>query len=117
MRSVITALLVLLMLPVVGLAADKTIEVDFEFTPPADKTVESYLLYRNGTLACTIPVEADYTFECTLSDTPSGAMYTLAAHYTDATDSESSPPYWFSWVAPRRIKINGLKVNILLTPP
>lgn len=91
------AIVLLLISPVLSHAEMKTIEVEFAFTSPGDKTVSSYRLYRDGALKCDTTEDSPGIISCTHdAELDIEDDWTLSAAYTDNDESPVSPAYPFT---------------------
>ncbi len=80
-----------------GAAADYSIHAEWtSYTPPNGFTVTGFRLYQEGTLACQNQNPNATAIDCTVSLTADTTNFTLAAAFSDGTESPHSLPFPFS---------------------
>ncbi|WP_161794790.1 DUF4214 domain-containing protein [Desulfonatronum thioautotrophicum] len=71
-----------------------TLEVAWEYDPPAGKQVVAYALYKERRIACTVPAPTASPLQCRVDVTrPGPTSFTLTAIFADGSESVHSPPY------------------------
>lgn len=110
LTTTITATILLLLL-LIGtcFAITSYIEIEYSFTPPENHTTQSYTVYKDGVAVCTTSDVSGMPLVCDFETLPGTYNFTLAAKYTDGTESYKSPDYSFTIAS-----VNGLTTPILL---
>jgi len=91
----ITTLLLLLLASQVY-AAERSLSIEYQYYPPADKTVTGFILYQNDVQVCTTNVVLTPEFTCSFEAEPGLYNYTMKAVYADGSTSPKSPSYPFT---------------------
>ena len=74
----------------------RSIKVEWGYTPPEDVTVTEYRLYQNGKKVCTFLPSTTNIGECTVNLTRTASSFSLAAVFTDGIESPKSADYIFT---------------------
>ncbi len=89
-----------LFIPVLSAAVIQDIHIELTFDVPADKTVQKYRIYQEGTEVCSQDVDQaanTITIDSCKFDSPNGTFnFTSTALYTDNTESPHSPQFSFT---------------------
>ena len=95
-------LFLLLLFPSISISAEmRTLEIEFSFTAPEDpaKLLLGYRLYREGEQVCETGTPSTPTISCDFLTEEGTFNFTLAAYYSDSTESPTSPSFPFTIVS------------------
>lgn len=93
-----TLLLLLLSAPVY--AVERSLNIEYQYSPPTDKTVTGFVLYQNDIQVCTTNVVTALEFTCSFDSVSGMADYVMEAVYEDGSTSPKSPEYSFAILEP-----------------
>lgn len=95
-------ILILLLIPSLVLAVDKSIEVQWGYTPPMAPAVSGFQLYQEGVkpTLCYFPGALTTSGSCTVSLSKVTTDFTLTATFVDGTESPHSSVFAFTVVPP-----------------
>ncbi len=98
-NTILLFLLILLAFPTLSIGAEKhTLAIEFSFNAPADqgKKVKGYRLYKEGKQVCQTTKPTASKMECQLLMEEDTTNFTLAAYYSNNTESPQSAPFPFT---------------------
>ena len=98
-------------------ATDRTIHIEWGYTPPSSPAVTGYVLYMEGVKVCTFPGATITAGDCAVSIIKQSTVFTLTAAFDDATESPHSAPFTFvldvfNKNPPKDFKVNNTSVDI-----
>lgn len=76
-------------------ATDRTIHIEWGYTPPSAPAVTGYVLYQEGVKICTFPGPTTTSGDCTVDLVKQSTTFTLTAAFNDNTESPHSAPFTF----------------------
>lgn len=79
-------------------AIDKSIHVEWGYTPPSAPAVTGFKLYQEGTFVCEIKDPTASTMDCIVSLLKEVTNFTLTASFSDNTESPHSAPFPFRYI-------------------
>lgn len=93
-------------------ATDRSIVVEWGYTPPTSPKVLGFVLYQEGVKVCNFLGDVIVKGECSVNIIKTTTTFTLTASFADGTESPHSAPYNFviNIPAPTDLKIT-LKEN------
>lgn len=95
-----TLLLILLLLLLPGLAGaeERTLVIEYAYTPPEleAEQLKGFKLYQDNVEVCETDVIDIQEFECSFETAPGTYSYTMAATFEDGSLSPSSPSFMFT---------------------
>ena len=107
MRAIILA--VMLLCPTLAMATQRSIHVEWGFTPPSEPAVTGFRLYQEG-VAVHDWTGADVRVgDATVDLVMTITNFTLTATFADSAESPHSAPFAFDLNAPTAIKFVWLK--------
>lgn len=96
MKRILIFLTVLFLNTSLGLAAQQSLVVEWEYQPPAGFTVSGYRLYLEGTSVCENLTNSS-SMDCDVEAESGPAEFTLTALFEDGSESLHSEPYPFEF--------------------
>ena len=88
-------LLLLFLATISNAATNRSIRVEWGYTPPSSPAVDGYVLYMEGTKVCFFPDATTTAGDCIVSLSKSSTSFTLTASFVDKTESPHSAPFIF----------------------
>lgn len=124
MRKILFILGILFTVPFVSVNAEaQTLNVEFTFTPQTDptKSVVGFKLYKEGVPACFTDIATANVISCEIASAAGTFNFTLAALYSDDSESPQSPPFPFTINSadtppPADMVTQNLSVEFTFTP-
>jgi PKD repeat protein len=80
----------------VSAATNRSIHVEWGYTPPSEPAVAGFKLYQEGTRVCQTGNPAATAMDCPVTLVSDTTSFTLTATFTDGTESPHSAPFPFS---------------------
>ncbi|MBV5347807.1 hypothetical protein JZU46_06300 [bacterium] len=77
-------------------AADKSIHIEWGYTPPSSPAVIGFKLYQEGVPVCQVILSTSSAMDCFVSLTKKTTNFTLTALFSDATESPQSAQFPFT---------------------
>ncbi|MGD9948376.1 MAG: PKD domain-containing protein [Desulfobulbus sp.] len=77
-------------------AENRSIHVEWGYTPPSQPSVTGFKLYQEGVLACRSDNPNATALDCTVTLLDNPTNFTLTATFADGTESPHSAPFAFS---------------------
>ncbi|WP_459947196.1 PKD domain-containing protein [Desulfocastanea catecholica] len=108
-NNILSLLLILIVLPTVSLGAQmRNLEIEFAFKAPDDpvKQVLGYRLYKEGKQVCETNEPNVFKMNCALLLEEDTHGFTLAAYYSNETESPRSAPFEFAIPPTQSIHFN-----------
>lgn len=75
---------------------ERSLHVEWGYTPPADLTVAEFRLYQEGAKVCTWTGATTRAGDCKVTLQKSGTAFTIDAGFTNGSSSPKSAPFTFS---------------------
>jgi hypothetical protein len=75
---------------------ERSLHVEWGYTPPSDLTISEFRLYQDATKVCTWTGAATRSGDCKVTLQKSTTAFTLEAAFTNNTASPRSAPFNFS---------------------
>jgi len=79
-------------------AVNKSIRVEWGYTPPSAPAVSGFNLYQEGVLTCQTQDPTSTAMDCFVNLTKEVTNFTLTAAFVDNTESPHSAPFAFKYV-------------------
>jgi len=70
-----------------------SISASWSFTPPTNKKLAGFRLYKNGERVCVLSNPSKRTLDCQVKVKPSILSFTLTAYFSDGRESPHSAPF------------------------
>jgi hypothetical protein len=92
-------------------AAEQSIHVEWGYTPPSSPPVTGYQLYNEGVKACLWSGATVTSGDCTVNLVKDATPFTLAAVFSDGTESAQSATYTFDRTLDVRPVLKSITIN------